>query len=453
MFTAIAVNIDSRGDGAAGARERGYRAAMSGDREHELVLFGATSFVGELTAAHLARHAPAGTRIALAGRSRERLEKVRDRLPSPGGDWPLIVADTTDPDALARMAASTTALLTTVGPYAKYGLPVVEACATAGTHYADLTGEVQFAREAIDRFDEPARASGARIVHSCGYDSIPSDLSVLLLHSRVQADGEGELTDVTTVARIRGGVSGGTVDSMRGLADGARADRSLARLMRDPYGLSPERDAEPDTRQPSDNPAPHRVDGRWVAPFVMASYNTRIVRRSNAIAGYAYGKGLRYGEVMGTGRARSARSPRAWSRAGWAPCSPGSSPRRPAGARPRPAQAGRGAEREDPQRRVVPPRHRRDDHHRRALHRARLGLRRPRLRGHRRDVRRDGALPRPRRRPPARPRRLAHPRHGDGPGARGAPAHRRATCTTSTGPECRALRPRWRSTPGNPPRS
>ncbi|MEJ2889958.1 saccharopine dehydrogenase family protein [Actinomycetospora aeridis] len=274
---------------------------MSGDREHELVLFGATSFVGELTAAYLARHAPAGTRIALAGRSRERLEKVRDRLPAPGSDWPLVVADSSDTEALARMAASTDALVTTVGPYAKYGLPVVEACATAGTHYADLTGEVQFAREAIDRYDDAARASGARIVHSCGYDSIPSDLAVLLLHSRVQADGEGELTDVTAIVRVRGGVSGGTIDSMKGLADGARADRSLFRLMRDPFGLSPERDAEPDTRQPSDNPAPHRVEGRWVAPFVMASYNTRIVRRSNAIAGYAYGKGLRYGEVMGAG--------------------------------------------------------------------------------------------------------------------------------------------------------
>jgi short subunit dehydrogenase-like uncharacterized protein len=274
---------------------------MSGDREHELVLFGATSFVGELTAAYLARSAPAGTRIALAGRSRERLEKLRDRLPAPGSDWPLVVADTADPDALRRMAASTDALATTVGPYARYGLPVVEACATAGTHYADLTGEVQFAREAIDRFDETARTTGARIVHSCGYDSIPSDLAVLLLHSRVQADGEGELADVTAVARIRGGVSGGTVDSMRGLADAAKADRSILKLMRDPFGLSPERDAEPDTRQPSDNPAPHRVDGRWVAPFVMASYNTRIVRRSNAIAGYSYGKGLRYGEVMGVG--------------------------------------------------------------------------------------------------------------------------------------------------------
>ncbi|MFC5140268.1 saccharopine dehydrogenase family protein [Actinomycetospora rhizophila] len=274
---------------------------MSGDREHELVLFGATSFVGELTAAYLARSAPAGTRIALAGRSRERLEKVRDRLPAPGGDWPLVVADTGDTAALARMAASTDALATTVGPYARYGMPVVEACATAGTHYADLTGEVQFAREAIDRFDATARASGARIVHSCGYDSIPSDLAVLLLHSRVQADGEGELADVTAVARMRGGVSGGTIDSMRGLADAAKADRSVMKLMRDPFGLSPERDAEPDTRQPSDNPTPHRVDGRWVAPFVMASYNTRIVRRSNAIAGYAYGKGLRYGEVMGVG--------------------------------------------------------------------------------------------------------------------------------------------------------
>jgi short subunit dehydrogenase-like uncharacterized protein len=274
---------------------------MSGDREHELVLFGATSFVGELTAAYLAEHAPAGTRIALAGRDRQRLEAVRDRLPAPGGDWPLVVADTGDPDALARMAAATDVLVTTVGPYAKYGLPVVEACATSGTHYADLTGEVQFAREAIDRFDETARDHGARIVHSCGYDSIPSDLAVLLLHSRVQADGEGELADVTAVVRIRGGVSGGTIDSMRGLADGARSDRAVFKLMRDPYGLSPDRGAEPDTRQPSDNPPPHRAEGQWVAPFVMASYNTRIVRRSNAIAGYAYGKGLRYGEVLGVG--------------------------------------------------------------------------------------------------------------------------------------------------------
>ena len=276
------------------------------EREHDVVLYGATSFVGALTADYLARHAPTGTRIALAGRSREKLERMRADLPAPGSDWPLIVADSTDRAALDAMAASTTAIATTVGPYAKYGLPLAEACAAAGTHYADLTGEVTFTREAIDATDAVAQGTGARIVHSCGYDSVPSDLGVLLLHSQVQADAEGELTDVTTVARVRGGVSGGTIDSMRGLADTVKAERSTMKLLRDPYSLSPDREGEPDTRQPSDSPAPHRLeggwlDGRWAAPFVMASYNTRIVRRSNAVAGYSYGKGLRYGEVMATG--------------------------------------------------------------------------------------------------------------------------------------------------------
>ncbi|GAA4847662.1 saccharopine dehydrogenase NADP-binding domain-containing protein [Actinomycetospora corticicola] len=272
------------------------------EREHDVVLYGATSFVGALVADYLARHAPTGTRIALAGRSRSKLESVRAGLPVPGSDWPLIVADSTDRAALDAMVASTTAIATTVGPYARFGLPLVEAAASAGTHYADLTGEVTFAREAIDATDAIAQRTGARIVHSCGYDSVPSDLGVLLLHSQVQADGEGDLTDVTAVARVRGGVSGGTIDSMRGLADEVKADRTTVKLLRDPYGLSPDRDGEPDTRQPSDSPAPHRLpDGKWAAPFVMASYNTRIVRRSNAIAGYSYGKGLRYGEVMATG--------------------------------------------------------------------------------------------------------------------------------------------------------
>lgn len=269
-------------------------------RAHDVVLFGATSFVGTLVADHLARHAPAGTRIALAGRSRQKLEATRAGLPGAAREWPLVVADTNDREALASMAASTTVLATTVGPYARYGLPVVEACAAAGTHYADLTGEIQFHREAIDRYDERARSTGARIVHSCGYDSIPSDLGVLLLHQRVEADGGGELADVTMTAHVRGGVSGGTLDSLRGELDNAHADPAKARLAKDPHNLSPDRASEPDVAQPSDHPAPHQVNGEWVAPFVMASYNTRIVRRSNGITGWAYGKNLRYGEVMGT---------------------------------------------------------------------------------------------------------------------------------------------------------
>ena len=273
------------------------------DREHDLVVYGATGFVGALTAAHLAEHAPPGCRIALAGRSREKLAAVRGNLPAAAREWPLVEADATDATSLAALAGATRVVASTVGPYARYGLPLVEACARAGTHYADLTGEVLFVRAAIDRCDALARASGARIVHSCGYDSVPSDLAVLLLHERAVADGAGGLRDVRLVATARGGVSGGTVDSIRGQVDEVRRDRAARRLAADPFALSPDRAAEPDTLQPPDAGRPARVaDGRWSAPFVMAPYNTRIVRRSNALQGFAYGRGLRYGEVMGCGR-------------------------------------------------------------------------------------------------------------------------------------------------------
>jgi short subunit dehydrogenase-like uncharacterized protein len=276
---------------------------MANGREHDLVIYGATGYVGALTAAHLAEHAPPGSRIALAGRSREKLAAVRATLPPAARDWPLIEADATDPASLAALAAATRVVVTTVGPYARYGVPLVEACARAGTHYADLTGEVLFVRAAIDRHDLLARETGARIVHSCGYDSVPSDLAVLLLHERATADGAGGLRDVRLVATARGGLSGGTVDSIRGQVDRMRRDPAARRLAADPFALSPDRAAEPDTPQPPDAAHPARAaDGRWSAPFVMAPFNTRIVRRSNALRGFAYGRGMRYGEVMGCGR-------------------------------------------------------------------------------------------------------------------------------------------------------
>lgn len=272
-------------------------------REHDLVVYGATGFVGALLAAYLAEYAPPEVQIALAGRSRARLEAVRDGLPPAGRDWPVVVADSRDPTSLAALAATTCVVATTVGPYARYGLPVVEACARAGTHYADLTGEVLFVRDAIDRFDAVARETGARIVHSCGYDSVPSDLATLLLHECAAADGASGLRDVRLVATARGGVSGGTIDSLRGQLDEVRRDRVLRRIAADPYGLSPDRDAEPATPQPPDACPPGRTpDGMWTAPFVMAPYNTRIVRRSNALQDWAYGRSLRYSEVMGCGR-------------------------------------------------------------------------------------------------------------------------------------------------------
>lgn len=276
---------------------------MTDAREHDLVLFGASGFVGRLVAEHLARHAPDGTRVALAGRSRERLEAVRDALPGAARGWPVVVADSADASALADLARSTRALLTTVGPYARHGLPLVEACAHAGTHYADLTGEATFVRAAIDRCDAVAHASGARLVHACGYDSVPSDLAVHLLHARAVGDGAGDLVDVRLRARGRGGVSGGTLASARGMLADARRSPDARRLLQDPYALSPDRASEPDVDQPPALAPPARAaDGRWSGPWVMASFDSQVVRRSNALTGWAYGRGLRYGEVMDAGR-------------------------------------------------------------------------------------------------------------------------------------------------------
>jgi short subunit dehydrogenase-like uncharacterized protein len=277
---------------------------MSDDRALDIQLFGATSFVGRLTAEYLARAAPEDVRIGLSGRSQDKLESLRASLPAAAAQWPITVADCTDAAAMQDLARNARVVVTTVGPYRQYGLLLVEACATAGTHYADLTGEVLFMRETIDRFDDTARQSGARIVHSCGFDSIPSDIGVLLAHEAAQAGGDGELTEVTLMVRtLRGGMSGGTIASMKDGLDQAKADRRSRRLMGDPYALSPDREAEPDLGDESDLRGVLRDDelGAWIGPFVMAQINTRVVRRSNALQDYAYGRALRYREVMSFG--------------------------------------------------------------------------------------------------------------------------------------------------------
>ncbi|GAA2884699.1 hypothetical protein Acy02nite_17960 [Actinoplanes cyaneus] len=273
-------------------------------RDFEVIVYGATGFVGVLVAEYLAGHAPAGTRIALAGRSPERLEAVKARL---GVDWPILVADATDTDALTSLAGLTRVVITTVGPYAKYGKVLVHACAAAGTDYVDLTGEVLFARDSIDENHELARSTGARIVHSCGFDSIPSDLGVHVLHQLVASDGAGELLDTTlVVTSMRGGISGGTIDSMRNQVDVLKKEPSLRKVAGSPYSLSPDRHAEPKLGRQSDldtipgSEVDPRLTGR-LAPFVMASYNTRVVRRSNALRSWAYGRNFRYREAMSVG--------------------------------------------------------------------------------------------------------------------------------------------------------
>ena len=280
----------------------------AGQRDLDIVLYGATGSAGKLTAQYLARSG-AGIRVALVGRSIERLEGVRRTLPERARDWPLVVANS-EPGTLNQLAARTRVLVSTVGPYAAHGLPVVAACAAAGTDYVDLAAEVPFVRKSIDAHHEQALETGARIVHSCGFDSIPSDLTVYALHRRVIADGAGELGDTTYVLRIANyamGFSRGTVDTMVELMRAGSGDPETRRMLDDPYSLSPNREAEPDLGPQPDvslhsgaELAPE-LKGLWTSGYLMGLYNTRCVRRSNALLDWNYGRRFRYMETASMG--------------------------------------------------------------------------------------------------------------------------------------------------------
>ncbi len=277
----------------------------SGERDFDLVLFGATGFVGRLVAQHLARCSPAEVRIALAGRCAKRLASVAARIGGPASDWPILYADSSHSGSLDMLAARTRVLATTVGPYAMRGIPLVGSCAQHGTHYVDLTGEVLFVRESIDCFHELAQTTGAKIVHACGFDSVPSDLAVHLAATQAHIDDAGTLARARAIVTMRGELKGGTVASMVGQLDAVRHDPKARALVSDPYALSPDRDAEADGGTPG--PIAHAVEydhrlERWVGPFVMASFNEPLVRRSNALADWSYGRDFDYRELQETGR-------------------------------------------------------------------------------------------------------------------------------------------------------
>jgi short subunit dehydrogenase-like uncharacterized protein len=273
---------------------------------YDIVLYGATSFTGRLVADYLARNQPPALRWAIAGRSQARLADLKSELlrTAPAlSALDVLVADSGDAPALGDIARRTRVVCTTVGPYLRHGLPLARACAENGTSYCDLAGEVPFIRRSIDENQARAQATGARIVHSAGFDSIPSDLGVLLLHEAFRARGKALASAALFCGPMKGGPSGGTIASMLELLDAASRDRDLRRLAGDPYALLPDRGRDrgpdgPDQRSVRYEP---RI-GQWTGPFVMAAINTRIVRRSNALLDFAYGRGFAYSEAMSFGR-------------------------------------------------------------------------------------------------------------------------------------------------------
>ncbi|MEU6646492.1 saccharopine dehydrogenase NADP-binding domain-containing protein [Saccharomonospora sp. NPDC046836] len=249
---------------------------MGAEREHDLVLFGATGFTGGLTAEYLARHTPPGCRWALAGRDRTKLERVRARLAglTPAcAELPLLHADATDPVSLRAVASASRVVITTVGPYLRHGEPLVAACAQAGTDYVDLSGEPEFVDRMYLAHHETARRTGARIVHACGFDSIPYDLGV---YFTVKQLPEGVPLSVTGQIRARADISGGTYSSA--LTAFSRA-RSMLRT------AEQRRQAEPwpahrRIRLPQGLPNRDEETGRWLVP--LPTIDPQIVARSAA---------------------------------------------------------------------------------------------------------------------------------------------------------------------------
>lgn len=275
------------------------------DKRFDLVVFGATSFVGQILCRYLHDTLGADTplRWALAGRSEAKLAEVRAGLGATAAGLPLIVVDATDAAGLAALCRDTRTVVSTVGPYALYGEPLVRACAENGTHYCDLTGEVQWIPRMIQRYQAAAEASGARLVHCCGFDSIPSDLGVFFLQQQARAAfGQPCQTVHMRVKAAKGGLSGGTVASMMNAVTEAVNDPAVRQqLTRDPYSLCPPGHGYTQRQAPLNDAALDPDFQAWRAPFIMAGINSRVVHRSNALLGNAYGSAFTYDEAMLTG--------------------------------------------------------------------------------------------------------------------------------------------------------
>jgi saccharopine dehydrogenase (NAD+, L-glutamate forming) len=274
-----------------------------GKRPYAVLLYGATSFVGQITAHYLTEFLSntkdkEGSDVtwAIAGRDEAKLNELQSKL---GSTVDIILANSDDADSLDEMTKQTQVIISTVGPYLKYGEPLIKSCTTHGTDYVDLTGEAIFIKDMMDKYQDAAKQSGARIVNSCGFDSIPSDLGVYF--TQTQAEKKfGRACDVIhmRVKAAKGGLSGGTIASMATIFEEVGKDKSRRKQVANPYLLNDDKDA-PNVRQANvSKPEYDSEHKRWLAPFVMASINTRIVHRTNQLLGYEYGRDFKYDEAM-----------------------------------------------------------------------------------------------------------------------------------------------------------
>lgn len=274
---------------------------MTDQRTFDVIVYGATGFTGRLVAEHMLATYGVGREVrwALAGRSKDKLQTVRSEIGAPT-ELPVVIADAGDPASLLKMAKAAKVVITTVGPYQLYGEPMVAACVEAGADYVDLCGEPAWMADMIAKYDARAKASGARIVFSCGFDSIPFDVGVTFLQAEAKARLGAPLRRVRgRVRKMKGGFSGGTIASLMATLESSRRNPSILKTLADPFALTPGFKGPP---QPSGETV-ERDDtaGQWAAPFIMATINTKNVHRSNHLLNRAWGDDFVYDEMMLTG--------------------------------------------------------------------------------------------------------------------------------------------------------
>lgn len=276
---------------------------------YDLIVYGASSFVGQILCQYLAKQFGLNQELrwAIAGRSLSKLEAVRDELQPHLGEQtqqlPILLADAGDQTALTELCQQTRVVVSTVGPYALYGEPLVKACVEQGTDYCDLTGEAQWIKRMVDRYQAQAEQSGARIVHCCGFDSVPSDMGVWFLQQHAIAQYQQPANDIKMrVKAAKGTFSGGTVASIINVMKEALQNPALRKELANPYSICPANHGFTQ-RQRNQKGAAYDSDfSSWSAPFVMAAINTRVVHRSNALQQNRYGSDFQYDEAMLTGK-------------------------------------------------------------------------------------------------------------------------------------------------------
>ncbi len=279
-------------------------------REFEIVVWGATGFTGKLTAECLARRSAeiGDVRWALGGRNQAKLESVRKEIGAETGidtsSIPILLGDSADEAFMAELAQRTRVVCSTVGPYAKYGSELVAACAANGTHYCDLTGESHWMQRMIETHQVAAGESGARIVFTCGFDCIPSDLGAFFLQQEMTKRHGARCSAIQfRVEGFSGGASGGTIASMLNMMEEAETDSQIVHAINDPYALNPKGQRSGPDGSRSLRPRYDAGFEQWVAPFVMGGIDSQVVRRTNALLDYPYGRDFRYDEavLMGSG--------------------------------------------------------------------------------------------------------------------------------------------------------